>query len=222
VRESARDGFLRRWLAGIYSNRVRARIDALITHSIGFNAPLAPGLRRFAADWWEVGQPLFRARARRLLHLSAIVAALGLMGGYGFRGSFLHEAAGWGSTVFGPSSAHAALVTLYGPAAAISGIPIPSGHDLQALAWTSPTAGGGPAGQWLKLIALTALLYIVLPRLIAVIVTTASLWRRSLSLRTPASFSGYLASVLRSTERTPAPPPPPPSTSSPPQETPGS
>ena len=82
--ESARDGFIRRWLAGLYANRVRARIDALIAHSIGFNAPLAPGLRRFATDWRQLGGPLFRARARRLLHLAAILAALGLMAGLAF------------------------------------------------------------------------------------------------------------------------------------------
>ncbi|MGH8318229.1 MAG: hypothetical protein ACREUL_09665 [Steroidobacteraceae bacterium] len=201
-----RGGFFRRWLARLYANRVRARIDALITHSIGFNAPLAPGLRRFAADWWEVGRPLFRERARRLLHLSAILAAVGLMVGYGFRGWLLHEAAGWGNTVFGPSSAHTTLVTLYGAASGIWGIPIPSAHDLQALAWTSPTTGGGPAGQWLKLIDLTALLYIVLPRLLAVIITTLSLWRHSVSLRTPPSFAGYLAAVLRSLPSPESPP----------------
>jgi hypothetical protein len=196
--EAWRDGFIRRWLAGLYANRVHARIDALITHSIGFNAPLAPGLRRFAADWWEVGRPLFRVRARRLLHLAAIVAAFGLMAGYACRGWLLHQAAGWGTTVFGPTSAHAALVALYGAGSAIAGIPIPSAHDIQALSWTSSTAGGGPAGQWVKLIALMALLYIVLPRLIGVVVTTLSLWRRSLALRPPPSFAGYLAAVLRS------------------------
>src|SRR6185437_6771450 len=95
-----RDGFFRRWLIRLYANRVRSRIDTLITHSIGFNAPLAPGLRRFAADWWEVGRPLFRDRARRLLHLSAILAAAGLMAGYDLRGWILRQAAGWGSTVF--------------------------------------------------------------------------------------------------------------------------
>jgi Protein of unknown function (DUF2868) len=208
--EPMRDGFIRRWLAGLYANRVRARIDALIAHSIGFNAPLAPGLRRFAADWRQIGGPLFRARARRLLHLAAILAALGLMAGYGFRAWLLHLAAGWGATVFGPTSAHAALVTLYGAASALSGIPIPSASDLQGLAWTSATTGGGPAGQWVKLIGLTALLYIVLPRLIAVILGTLSVWRRSLTLRTPPSFSGYLAAVLRSTGTAPEPESPPP------------
>lgn len=204
------DGFFRRWLARLYGNRVHARIDALITHSIGFNAPLAPGLRRFATDWSEVGRPLFRQRARRLLHLAAILAGAGLMAGYDIRGWLLRQAAGWGTTVFGPASAHTALVTLYGAASAVSGVAIPSGHDIQSLAWTSPTAGGGPAGPWLYLIDWTVLLYIVLPRLIAVIVTTVSLWRYSATLRTPPQFSGYLASVLRPLTPSPEPPPPAP------------
>ncbi len=204
-----RDGFFRRWLAIRYANRVHARIDALITHSIGFNAPLAPGLRRFAADWRELGRPLFRERARRLLHGSAILAAAGLIVGYDFRGWMLRQVAGWGTTVFGPASAHAALVTLYGAASAVSGVPIPSGHDLQALAWTSPTSGGGPAGPWLYLIDWTALLYIVLPRMLAVIITSASLWRRGATLRTPPSFSGYLAAVLRPLSPSPPPASPP-------------
>lgn len=204
---AARDGFFRRWLARVYASRVRARIETLITHSIGFNAPLAPGLRRFAVDWADVGRPLFRERARRLLHLAAILAAVGLAAGYGIRGWILRQAAGWGATVFGPASAHAALVTLYGAAAAVARVPVPSAHDLQAFAWTSPTGGGGPAGPWLILIACTAGLYIVLPRLLAVIITTLTLWRRSVTLRTPASFAAYLAAVSRSAPAAPQSPP---------------
>lgn len=204
-----RDGFFRRWLARVYGNRVHARIDAFITHSIGFNAPLAPGLRRFTADWCEVGRPMFRERAHRLLHLAAILAAAGLMAGYELRG-WMGQAAGWEATVFGPTSAHTALVTLYGAAAAVSHTRIPSSHDLLALAWKGPTTGGGPAGQWLYLIVCTALLYIVLPRLLAVILNTLSIWRRAITLRTPPSFSGYLAAVLRSltTLETPSEAPP--------------
>jgi hypothetical protein len=202
-----RDGFIRRWLARRYANRVRARIDALIAHSIGFNAPLAPGLRRFAADWCEVGRPLFRERTHRLLHAAAILVAIGLMAGYGIRGWVLRQVAGWSTSVFGPASAHAALVTLYGPASAISGVPVASANTLQALAWTGSARGGGAAGPWLYLIAWTALLYIVLPRLIAVVVTTVSLWRRSATLRTPASFPSYLRAVLRTSPASPQPPP---------------
>ncbi|HEX5461663.1 MAG TPA: hypothetical protein VFX20_17000 [Steroidobacteraceae bacterium] len=205
----ARDGFFRRWLIRTYASRVRTRIDTLITHSIGFNAPLAPGLRRFAADWWEVGRPLFRDRARRLLHFAAILAAFGLMVGYALRGWMLRLAAGWSATVFGPASAHTALVTLYGAASAVSRDPIPSAHDLQALMWTGPRTGGGPAGEWIYRIAWTALLYIVLPRLIGVIVTTLSLWRHAATLRTPPTFPGYLAAVLRPLSAAPPSPPAP-------------
>lgn len=193
-----RDGFIRRRVAGLYAGGVHTHIDRLISHSIGFNAPLAPGLRRFAADWREVGRPLFRMRVARLLHLAAILAALGLMAGYDFRGWVLRQAAGWGATVFGPTSAHAALVALYGAASAASGAPVPSAHDLQALAWTGPVSGGGAAGQWLYLIDWTALIYIVLPRLLAVILTTMALWRRAASLPAPPLLSAYLAAVLRS------------------------
>lgn len=209
ARAGQRDGFLRRWLVRAYANRVRTRIDTLITHSIGFNAPLAPGLRRFAADWWEFGRPLFRDRARRLLHLAAILAAAGLMAGYDLRGWILRQAAGWWTGVFGPASAHTALMMLYGAGSAVSAVPIASAHDLQALAWTGATTGGGPAGQWLYLIDWTALLYIVLPRLIAVIVTTLSLWRHSATLRTPPTFPGYLAAVLRPLSSVPETPPAP-------------
>lgn len=209
TREAAavhRDGFFRQWLARVYANRVRTRIDALITHSIGFNAPLAPGLRRFAADWWEVGRPLFRERARRLLHLGAILAAIGLMAGYGFRGWLLHQPAGWSMTVFGPASARTVLMTLYGAAAPLAGA-VPSVEAIKALAWSTPTSGGGAAGPWLHLIIGTALLYIVLPRLLAVVITTLSLWRRAASMRAPSSFSGYLAAVLRSLPSTTESPP---------------
>lgn len=202
-----KDGFFRRWLARTYANRVRARIEALIVHSIGFNAPLAPGLRRFAADWSEVGRPLFRERSRRLLHLAAILVGVGLIAGYAFRGRVLHQAAGWGMSVFGPSSAHTALVTLYGAASGIFRIPIPTTQSIQTLAWTSPTTGGGPDGPWLSLIACTAVIYIVAPRVIASIVTTLSLWRHAMSLRAPPSFVGYLTAVLRPLSAAPESPP---------------
>src|SRR5207237_7089744 len=66
------------WLGSLYARWVRARIEALVGHSTRFNAPLAPGLRRFAADWWDIAQPLFIVRARRLLHFAAACVALGL------------------------------------------------------------------------------------------------------------------------------------------------
>jgi hypothetical protein len=216
-RQRAEGSRLRDAFGRLYARRVRARIDALIAHSIGFNAPLAPGLRRFAADWWEIGRPVFSLRARRLLHLAAILVAVGLMAGYGFRGWILREPAGWSTTVFGPASAHAALTVLYGPASAISGVALPSAAEIRSLIWTGPASGGGSAGGWLYLIDWTALLYIVFPRLLALVASTFALWRQTAKLRPPASLSReYLREILSPT------PPPPALADSPPSEAPDS
>lgn len=218
LRQRAGGSWMRDAFGRLYARRVRARIDALIVHSIGFNAPLAPGLRRFAADWWELGRPVFSLRARRLLHLAAILVAAGLMAGYGFRGWFLREPAGWSTTVFGPASAHAALTVLYGPASAISGVALPSVAEIRSLIWTGPVSGGGPAGGWLYLIYWTALLYIVFPRLLALAVSTLGLWRQTARLGPPASLSReYLREILP-----PPTPPPPAPTGPPPPEAPDS
>ena len=185
----------RRWRGSLYARWVRARIEALVGHSTRFNAPLAPGLRRFAADWWDIAQPLFIVRARRLLHFAAACVALGLIAGFCVRGFVLRYPAGWHSTFLGPESAHALLIALYGPASALSGIAIPSAQEIAALRWTSPTGGAG-AGEWVRLIAWTAMLYIVVPRLLAALASTLELWRLSRRLTIPAALCGYMGVLL--------------------------
>ena len=187
------------WFGSFYAHRVRNRIDGLLGHSTRFNAPLAPGLRRFAGDWWEIAQPLFMVRARRLLHIAAALAALGLVAGYYVRGFVLRSAAGWsGNSFIGPESAHALLVVLYGPASLVSGIPIPSAEGIGASRWTAPPVGGADAAVWLYLIAWTAGLYIVLPRLLAALLSTLALWRVSRRLQLPPGLSGYVRTLLAS------------------------
>jgi Protein of unknown function (DUF2868) len=188
----------RSWFGAFYARWARNRIDNLLGHSTRFNAPLAPGLRRFAGDWWDIAQPLFVARARRLLHLSAVVAALGLVAGYYFRGFVLRSAAGWeGGGLLGPETAHALLTVLYGPASLLSGIPIPSADELAKWRWSAPSlAGIGEPADWIHLIAWTAGLYIVLPRLIAALVSELSLWRLSRRVALPPGIGGYVRTLF--------------------------
>jgi hypothetical protein len=85
---------------------------------------------------------------------------------------------------------------LYGPASALSGIPLPSAEELPALRWgAAPT--GAPAGPYIHLIALTAVLYIVVPRLVLVLATSASLWSRRRHPQLPAAFVPYARLLLR-------------------------
>ena len=187
------------WFASFYARWVRNRIDGLLGHSTRFNAPLAPGLRRFAGDWWDVAQPVFFMRARRLLHMAAALTALGLIAGYYIRGFVLRSAAGWeSSTLLGPQTAHALIMMLYGPASFLSGIAIPSADGLGALRWTAASVGGGAAAAWVHLIAWTAGLYIVLPRLLAALLSTFGLWKLSRRLAPPSGLSGYVRTLFAS------------------------
>ena len=188
------------WFARLYARSVRNRIESLLGHSSYFNAPLAPGLRRFAADWWDVAQPLFAARARRLLHLGAVFVALGLVTGYYIRAEIFRANAGWyGGNFLGPDTSHALLSLLYGPALLLTGIDTPSTEVIRQLRWTAE-GGGGEATFWVHLIAWTAGLYIVLPRLLATVWSTFSLWHLSRRLMPPPGVVGYVRNVL-ATER---------------------
>jgi Protein of unknown function (DUF2868) len=183
--------------ANFYSRWARTRIDKLLGHSTRFNAPLAPGLRRFAGDWWEVAQPLFAARARRLLHLSAMAVALGLIAGYYFRGIILRAGAGWaGGSALGPGTAHTLLAVLYGPASLISGIELPPAAGIAELQLTAAQRSGGDAAPWIHLIAWTAGVYILLPRLIAALFTSFNLWRLSRRLPVPPGIVGYVRTLF--------------------------
>jgi hypothetical protein len=183
--------------ANFYSRWSRTRIDRLLGHSTRFNAPLAPGLRRFAGDWWEVARPVFAARARRLLHLAALAVASGLIAGYYFRGIILRAGAGWvGGNMLGPATAHTLLAIFYGPASLITGIELPPAAGLAELQLTAASRSGGDAMPWIHLIAWTAALYIVLPRVIMALVTSFNLWRLSRRLPTPPGVVGYMRTLF--------------------------
>lgn len=188
----------RSWFGHFYARWVRRRIERLLGHSTRFNAPLASGLRRFVADWWYIAQPLFQTRARRLLHLSAVSLALGLVAAYYLRAFVLRSAAGWeGGRVIGPETAHALLSMLYGPASLLSGIHIPTTEEIAKLRWSAPSlAGVGEPAIWVHLIAVTAGLYVVLPRLLAASWSTLSLWRLSRQFTLPPGVVGYVRTLF--------------------------
>jgi hypothetical protein len=121
--------------------------------------------------------------------------ALGLITGLYFRGIALRYEAGWESTFLGPQSAYALVAALYGPASALSGIPYGSLGDISELRWTA-TGGGGEAASWIHLIAITAVLYIVLPRLFAATAASFGLWRFSRQPPVPSSLLGYARTLV--------------------------
>ena len=110
------------WSAALYERWIAGRIESLMRHSTRYNVPLSTGLRRFAAEWGALSQPVLILRAKRLLHLAAALLAIGLIAGLYVRGIALRYEAGWESTFLGPQSAYALVSVLYGPASVLSGI----------------------------------------------------------------------------------------------------
>jgi hypothetical protein len=179
----------------VYERWIGGRIESLMRHSTRYNVPLSTGLRRFAAEWGTLSRPILFLRAKRLLHLAAALLAIGLIVGLYVRGIALRYEAGWESTFLGPRSAYALVSLLYGPASALSGISYGSPGEIAELRWTA-TGGGGDAAPWIHLIAITALLYIVLPRLLAAAVASLKLWRSSRRAPIPGSLIGYARTLV--------------------------
>jgi len=186
------------WFGRFYERWIGARIDGLLKQSMRFNAPLATALRRFTREWVQVEHPLLMERAQRLMHCAAALVAAGLVVGLYIRGIVLRYEAGWESTFLGPEAVHALLAVLYGPGAILSGIGLPSISDVNALRWTG-VSGGGEAASWIHLIALTAMLYIIVPRLLLAGMSGFNLWRLSRNPPLPAAFVGYGRAVLAAT-----------------------
>jgi hypothetical protein len=183
------------WSATIFERWIGGRIEALMRHSTRFNVPLTTGLRRFAAQWAVLSQPLILLRAKRLLHSAAAILAIGLVAGLYVRGIALRYEAGWESTFLGPASAFTLVSALYGPAAALSGISYGTPDQLQALRWTA-TGGGGDAAPWIHLIAITAVLYIIVPRLLAAVAATFGMWNFSRHVPIPPGLLGYARTLV--------------------------
>jgi hypothetical protein len=188
------------WLSSAYARWIRGRAEALLRQTTRFNVPLAEAMQRFAADWATLAQPLLLLRAQRLFHAGAAMLALGLVTGMYVRGLVLRYAAGWESTFLDADQVRVLLGVLYGPAAAFSGIALPSAAELQTLRWGDATSGA-PAASWIHLIAISALLYIVLPRSVAVVANSVALWRAEHAPALPAAFVAYARSLLRETGR---------------------
>jgi hypothetical protein len=154
-----------RWLPGLAARAATSRLAALVARSKSFNAPLAQALAHFLREWQEAARALLLARAARVLHLAAAAVGIGLIAGLYLRGIAFDYRAGWESTFLDAARAHSVLSVLYGPASWLTGIAIPDAAHLEAIRWRDGAGGGEPAAPWIHLLAATALIFVVVPRL---------------------------------------------------------
>jgi uncharacterized protein DUF2868 len=147
---------------GLHRRPLRALLAQLASHrSRAGRGRLAAALARFAEDWSTISAPLYAARAARILHVGAATFAIGLLCGLYLRGLVFEYRAGWESTFLSASAVHALLALVFAPASALTGIPVPSTIEVEAI--RAPADEN--AARWLHLMAATVALVVVVPRL---------------------------------------------------------
>ena len=157
---------------------------------------------QFGRDWLLASTPLQTARLAALLHAAAALLALGAVVSLYSRGLVLDYRAGWDSTFLGPAAVHWLLVSVLGPASALSGQALPDSAGVAGLRLA--TGGGEGAARWIHLWASTLALAVLLPR--SLLAALALERARSLAahLPLPAAFDD-LQRLLRSASDQPLP-----------------
>jgi hypothetical protein len=180
------------------------RAATLIKRAAFYHRPLSVALRRFADEWWPLAQPLLWLQGQRLFHFASAALAVGLLSGFYVRGIALEYRAGWESTFLGPAQVQSLVHWVYGLAAAVTGIALPATPEaIAALHWRNG-AGGGPAAPWIHLMAVTAVLLVVLPRLALAGWMTWQLRRRAAAMVAPEALLPYARVALRDSDAAPA------------------
>jgi hypothetical protein len=180
------------------------RAATLIRRAAFYHRPLSVALRRFSDEWWPLAQPLLLLQGQRLFHLASAALAVGLLAGFYVRGIALEYRAGWESTFLGPAQVQALLHWIYGLAAAVSGIELPATPEATAALHWNKGMGGGPAAPWIHLMAVTALLLVVLPRLAMAAWMTWQLRQRDAAVMVPETLLPYARVALRNSDAAPA------------------
>jgi len=138
---------------------------------------------RFGAMWYRLAGPVLAARVRRLLHLGAASMVVGALVGMYVRGLAMEYRVIWESTLLDAEQVQTLLDVILGPAAALLGVTVP---DVAPLRGPGPGAGGD-AAPWIHLYAVTALIFVVVPR---ALLGAYQRWRgRRLAARLPVDLS---------------------------------
>lgn len=143
-------------------------------------------LARYLEDWFPAVQPLAVARVRRLLHANALLLVAGTVAGMYFRGLVWEYRVSWESTFLSDGAVEWVLTEALSPAGAVLGVEVPP----VALAEIRGPDKSGDAAPWIHLWAMTAVLFVGLPRLLLIAVESRRCARlgRGLRLAVPETY----------------------------------
>ena len=180
----------------LYAGVTMRHARRLIAQSARFHAQLTDSLQRFVTEWGRVATPLFAQQGRKLFHVGALCVVVGLVLGWCLRVFVFNDEAGWASSWIGSRPALWLVHMLYGPAAALLGTGLPANaEEMEALRWTAVNPSRDTL-HWLHLMAATAGLYIVVPRIIALLLSSARRLRLAHNLVPSRTLLPYARGVL--------------------------
>ena len=151
-------GPLRRAIA-----RIAGGIDRLPRRQA--KGPLGAAITQFVGDWSRRAAPVYNARAARLLHWAAAALAGGIVAGLYLRGLAFEYRITWESTFLDAATVHRILSIALAPGSFVTGLPIPTVGELEAMR-SGAVAASGNAANGLHLLAATAAVIVVVPRLL--------------------------------------------------------
>jgi hypothetical protein len=188
-----------RWLSTSLAHMSVSRASRMIARSRAFDATLSEAMGRFIDQWYETVKPLLVLRAKRVLHLAAASVGIGLIIGLYLRGMAMDYRAGWGSTFLDVRDVHTLLAIVYQPALLLTGLTLPDVAHLETMRWQN--GGGDNAARWIHLLAATVAIFVVVPRLLMALVSSASIWRMSRRLPMPPDLTRYYRKAFAEGER---------------------
>ena len=149
--------------------------------------------RTFADACWATARPAIVARIELLLHLCAMGLLLGALAGTYVRGFFFEYHAVWQSTFMSrPESLATLLNLLLGPACLLIDGALLTPDTVRPLL----LPGGSNAAAWIHRLALTGVLFVLVPR--AVLASLAGRRaRRASACVTVDLADGYFAAIIR-------------------------
>ena len=181
---------LARWLEAM-----ARRLDRLPRRSAGGDDGWQRAFERYLAAWLPAVKPLASSRSRRLLHASSLALIVGVIAGMYLRGVAFRYQATWESTFLGAAAVDRFLGTVLAPAAALLGGSVPSAAAIEARP--------GDAAPWIHLWAVTAALFVGLPRLTLAAIESlrCARRRRRVALSVPEAYVRRLLAAADTQQR---------------------
>ena len=127
-------GFLVRYGEPSHLGPLRSLLTRIAGGAAGQGrSDVAAVIAQFAAEWARLSAPLYVARAARIFHVAAAVFAVGLIAGLYVRGLAFEYKATWESTFLSAPTVRTVLAVMLSPGAALTGIPVPSLAEVEAI-----------------------------------------------------------------------------------------